>query len=76
MKNITLNLTKKDKVIAIKIAKHMDLLVGTEQGQVIRLPVDSIRITHRKAKGVRVIRLYEDDSVVAIGKCAKDMDTG
>ena len=75
VKNITLNETKKDEVIAIKIAKHMDLLIGTEQGQVIRVPVDSIRITHRKAKGVRVIKLYEDDSVVAIGKCAKDMES-
>jgi len=71
VKNITLNPEKKDKVIAIKIAKHMDLLIGTEQGQVIRVPVDSIRITHRKAKGVRVIKLYEGDSVVAIGKCAQ-----
>lgn len=69
VKNITLDQKKKDKVIAIKIAKHMDLLIGTEQGQVIRVPVDSIRITHRKAKGVRVIKLYEGDSVVAIGKC-------
>ena len=69
VKNITLDQKTKDKVIAIKIAKHMDLLIGTEQGQVIRVPVDSIRITHRKAKGVRVIKLYEGDSVVAIGKC-------
>ncbi|MEJ2295890.1 MAG: DNA gyrase subunit A [Candidatus Lokiarchaeota archaeon] len=69
VKNITLDQKRKDKVIAIKIAKHMDLLIGTEQGQVIRVPVDSIRITHRKAKGVRVIKLYEGDSVVAIGKC-------
>ncbi len=71
VKNITLDQKRKDKVIAIKIAKHMDLLIGTEQGQMIRVPVDSIRITHRKAKGVRVIKLYEGDSVVAIGKCAQ-----
>ncbi|MFX1322173.1 MAG: DNA gyrase C-terminal beta-propeller domain-containing protein, partial [Promethearchaeota archaeon] len=67
-----LDKTKDDKVIAIKIAKHMDLLIGTEQGQVIRVPVDSIRITHRTAKGVRVIKLYEEDSVVAIGKCEQE----
>jgi DNA gyrase subunit A len=71
VKNITLDHKKKDKVIAIKFGKHMDLLIGTEQGQVIRVPVNSIRITHRKAKGVRVIKLYEGDSVVAIGKCAQ-----
>ncbi|MFX0060289.1 MAG: DNA gyrase C-terminal beta-propeller domain-containing protein, partial [Candidatus Heimdallarchaeota archaeon] len=73
VRNISLNIEKGDEVIAIRIAEHMDLLIGTEQGQVIRLPVDSIRITHRKAKGVRVIKLYEDDSVVAIGKCAKQI---
>jgi DNA gyrase subunit A len=73
VKNITLNKTKNDNVIAIKIAKQMDMLIGTEKGQVIRVPVDSIRITHRTAKGVRVIKLYENDSVVAIGKCAKDL---
>jgi len=72
VKNISLDLEKGDEVIAIKIAKQMDLLIGTKQGQVIRVPVDSIRITHRKAKGVRVIKLYEDDHVVAIGKCAKE----
>jgi len=72
VKNITLNKAKDDKVIATKIAKHMDLLVGTEQGQMIRVPVDSIRITHRTAKGVRVIKLYENDFVVAIGKCEQE----
>jgi DNA gyrase subunit A len=72
VKNITLNKAKDDKVIAAKIAKHMDLLIGTEQGQMIRVPVDSIRITHRTAKGVRVIKLYEDDYVVAIGKCEQE----
>lgn len=72
--NITLDSNKNDKVIAIKIAKLMDILIGTEQGQVIRVPVDSIRITHRKAKGVRVIKLYAEDSVVAIGKCATQIE--
>ena len=62
-----------DSVIAAKIAKEKDLLIGTEQGQVIRLPVKSIRITHRKARGVHVINLYEGDSVRAIGKCAEEL---
>ncbi|MFX1346621.1 MAG: DNA gyrase subunit A [Promethearchaeota archaeon] len=73
VKNITLDKEKKDKVIAIRIAKHMDLLIGTEQGQMIRVAVDSIRITHRTAKGVRVIKLYENDSVTGIGKCEKEI---
>ncbi|MHA1843251.1 MAG: DNA gyrase subunit A [Promethearchaeota archaeon] len=71
--NISLQEDNGDEVIASRIAKDKDLIIGTEQGQVIRVPVDSIRITHRKAKGVRVIKLYEDDHVGAIGKCAKDI---
>jgi len=72
--NISLNEDGNDKVIATKIAKEEDILIGTEQGQVIRLPVDSIRITHRKAKGVRVINLYDNDSVVSIGKAATEKE--
>ena len=72
VRNISLNRDKGDEVIAIRIAKDLDLLVGTEQGLVIRIPIDSIRITHRKAKGVRVIKLSQKDSVVAIGKCKKE----
>ncbi len=71
---INISLNESDEVIAIKVAKEKDLLIGSEQGQMIRVPVDSIRITHRKAKGVRVINLYEGDSVVAIGKCAKELE--
>ena len=72
--NISLNYEENDKVIATLIAGEEDLLIGTEQGQVIRLPVESIKITHRKAKGVRAIHLYENDSVTAIGKCSKEME--
>ena len=72
--NISLNEDGNDKVIATKIAKDEDIIIGTEQGQVIRLSVDSIRITHRKAKGVRVITLYDNDSVVTIGKCEKEIE--
>ena len=72
VRNISLDKVKDDRVIAIKIAKQMDILIGTEQGQMIRVPVDSIRITHRTAKGVKVIKLYEDDYVVAIGKCEQE----
>jgi DNA gyrase subunit A len=70
---ININLTEDDEVIAVRVGKEKDLIIGSEQGQVIRVPVGSIRITHRKAKGVRVINLYDDDSVSAIGKCSKNL---
>ncbi len=39
------------------------------------MPQSSIRVTHRKAKGVRLIHLYEGDHVVAIGKCADESES-
>jgi DNA gyrase subunit A len=72
--NITLNQEKQDEVIALKKAQDQDLLIGTEQGQVMRMPIDSVRLTHRKSKGVRLMKLYEEDSVIAIGVCAKSVE--
>ena len=72
VKNIKLTKEENDNVIAVKIATEEDILIGSEQGQVIRVSIDSIRITHRPSKGVKVIKLYEDDAVVAIGKCERE----
>ncbi|MGV9172710.1 MAG: DNA gyrase subunit A [Promethearchaeia archaeon] len=72
VRNINLDEEENDEVVAVRIAEEKDILVGTREGQVIRVPVDSVRITHRRAKGVRVINLYEDDSVTGVGKCATD----
>ena len=72
--NISLNEEENDKVIATKIAEDADILISTEQGQVIRTSIENIRITHRKAKGVRVINLYENDLVSSIGKCAPELE--
>ncbi len=73
VKNIKLTKAEQDKVIDVQIATEEDILIGTEQGQVIRVPINSIRITHRPSKGVRAIKLYEKDSVVTIGKCEKQI---
>lgn len=70
--NISLDREENDQVIAVKKSHDKDLLIGTEQGQVIRMSMEPIRVTHRKAKGVRMISLYEDDFVSAIGICPKE----
>ncbi len=74
VRNITLKEDGSDEVIATFLAKEEDFIIGTEQGQMIRVPVNSVRITHRKAKGVRVIHLYEDDYVIAIGRCEESIE--
>jgi DNA gyrase subunit A len=42
-----------------------DLMVVTDQGTIIRLPVDQVRALSRKARGTRVIALSDEQQVVA-----------
>ena len=49
----------------------------TDGGQLIRFPVDTVRIAARATKGVRLIRLAEGEKVVSVVRIAEsDDDTG
>jgi DNA gyrase subunit A len=50
------------------VADEDQLLLITEQGMIIRVPVSSIRSIGRNTQGVRVINLDEGDTVVAAVK--------
>lgn len=43
-----------------------DLLVVSAQGQIIRLPFDTVPLQNRQTQGVHIIRLDEKDTVVSI----------
>ncbi|MDP8214943.1 MAG: DNA gyrase subunit A [Candidatus Euphemobacter frigidus] len=47
------------------------MLISTE-GQMIRMPVDQIRVIGRATKGVRLINLDQDDKLVSLAKVAED----
>ena len=51
--------------IACVTDRH-ELLLVTEQGQIIRMPTDSLRPIGRGTQGVRLIDLADDDRVVSI----------
>ena len=64
---ITMQTTEKTgKVVAAHTVDEADsiMLIST-RGQMIRMPVDGIRMTGRNAQGVRLINLEEGDSLVA-----------
>ena len=42
------------------------IMAVTDGGQLIRFPVDTVRIAGRSTRGVRLIRLNEGESVVAV----------
>ncbi len=77
---VDINLTDKNgrSVIALGAMPGMDLVVMTKQGQLVRLPVGSIRECGRGSQGVRVVGLKDGDSVVsaALVAGASEEDAG
>lgn len=60
-----LNITEKtgDAVFVDSVADDYDLIITSREGQVIRIPVDSIRLTGRVSQGVKAISLSDNDKV-------------
>lgn len=60
-----LNVTEKTgkAVFVESVADDYDLIITSRDGQVIRIPVDSIRVTGRVSQGVKAITLRDNDLV-------------
>lgn len=68
LKSITLG-DKTGRLAAFKIAMpDEELVILTAEGQLIRLEVDSISLQGRYARGVTLMRLPDNDSVVGIAR--------
>lgn len=59
-------------VIPVKNGK--DIVVITKQGQMVRIPADSIRITYRGTNGVRIMKLSDGDEAVAASPVAQEVE--
>jgi DNA gyrase subunit A len=63
-----------DKVVAVFPVEDQDgIVMMSDGGQVIRCPVDDIRIARRGSAGVTLLRLSEGERVVSVARLA---DTG
>ncbi len=64
----TINVTDKTgKLIALKdVSDQYDLMIITQAGNVVRLPVASLRVMGRATQGVRLINLRENDSIASV----------
>ncbi len=60
-----LNITEKtgEAVFVDSVADDYDLIITSREGQVIRIPVASIRLTGRVSQGVKAISLSDNDKV-------------
>ena len=70
---MTLRITERNgPVVGLRLVAMEDhLMILTSAGKVIRIPVEGIRITGRVAKGVRLVRLGEEEQVVGVERLAE-----
>jgi DNA gyrase subunit A len=60
-------------VVALRAVTDEDsLILITSSGNLMRMPLDELREIGRATQGVRLIRLEEDDKVVAVAKVASE----
>jgi DNA gyrase subunit A len=73
---ITMNVTEKTgKVISVRqVGTDDQVMLITDGGKVIRLPVKGVRITGRNAQGVHMVRLEGDERVRAVAGLAEQDD--
>ncbi len=66
----TINLTEKTgSLIAIKsVIDENDLMIITQNGLTIRLPISALRVMGRAAQGVRLINLKEEDRIASVAR--------
>ena len=64
----TINVTEKTgKLIALKdVSDQNDLIIITQAGNVVRLPVSSLRVMGRATQGVRLINIRENDLIASV----------
>lgn len=74
---MTLNTTEKNgNIVSFKVADaSQDLIIITNSGMLIRIPVGQISTMSRVTQGVRLITLKDDQKVTTVFNVAKDEET-
>ena len=74
---LTIRTTEKvGKMLSIKeVVDGDDLMIITENGIMIRQPVEKIREIGRATQGVRLIRIDENDSIASVTRVMESVDT-
>jgi len=71
-----LNVTEKNgTIVSFKIVNgDEDLMIITDNGIIIRLPIDQVSLMGRVTQGVRLINLKENQKVSTVTKIQKESD--
>ena len=70
--NIELSPRNKEVVSSFPITEDKDIMMVTDGGKLIRMPVDDIRIAGRKTQGVILFRTADNENVVSVTKLDAD----
>ena len=63
-------------VAAFRVTEGDELVMTSDGGQIIRMPIDDIRIARRSTRGVTLFRVAEDERVVSVARLRDDEDEG
>ena len=72
----TMNLTQKtgSMVGILEVYEHEDIMLITDDGTIIRMPVSDISVIGRVSQGVRVMRVEEGSRIVCVTATERDED--
>ena len=72
--NMELSARNKEIISSFPITEDKEIMMVTDGGKLIRMPVDDIRVAGRKTQGVILFRTADDERVVSVTKL--DADAG
>ena len=73
--NMEMSPRNKEVVSSFPIADDNEVMMVTDGGKLIRMPIDDIRIAGRKTQGVILFRTAENENVVSVTKLDADADS-
>ena len=74
---LAMRLTEKTGLMAAQllVSEHEDVMLITDNGTIIRMPVDDISVIGRVSQGVRVMRVEDEGRIVGVTATERDEDT-
>ena len=65
-----------EKIMASDVELNDGIMLVTDGGQLIRCPVDGIRVAGRNTQGVIIFRTADDERVVSVERISEDENAG
>ena len=73
--NMEMSPRNREVISSFPIEEDNEVMMVTDGGKLIRMPVDDIRIAGRKTQGVILFRTAENENVVSVTKLDADADS-